>query len=255
MEGNVLDISVLSLVILYLISGIFALFIHILKLGILKDFITSLMRMSIQLFIGSFVLLFIFKVNTFWIVLLFFLIMSLIASQTIIRKSNLKRAYYIYPVIFLVSFFMTSFFQFFIVNCKNLFEARYFITISGMLMGNSMNACAVALERFNSDIKENYDLVETFLSFGATQFESVMIFFKKALRSSLMPIITNMSSVGIVFFPGMMTGQILAGANPTVAVKYQIAMMITIAITILLTTLLSLYFWTINFFRTVEHGI
>ncbi|MGB9732016.1 MULTISPECIES: ABC transporter permease [Calditerrivibrio] len=242
MSDSAKDISIISMAILYLFSGGLGLLIHILKLGILKDFIYSLIRMSFQLFLGSFVLMYIFKINTLWIVLLFFTLMSVVASRTIIQKSKIGESFFIYPIIFFTSFLLTFIFQVVIVGTDTWYDARYFITISGMIMGNSMNACAVALDRFNNDLKENYDLIETLFSFGASNFEAVSIFFKKSLRSALMPIITNMSSVGIVFFPGMMTGQILAGSNPTVAVKYQIAIMITIAIFVLISTMLNLYF-------------
>lgn len=246
------DISLLSMIILYLLSGGLALIIQVFNLGILKEYLYSLMRMSIQLFFGSFVLMYVFKINRFWIVLIFFTVMSVVASRTIIQKSKIGNQFFIYPVIFLSSFIATFIFQVVIVGVDVWYEARYFVTISGMIMGNSMNACAVALDRFNSDLKDNYDLIEMFFSFGATKFEAVSLFFKKALRSALMPIITNMSSVGIVFFPGMMTGQILAGSAPTVAVKYQIAIMVTIAITVLINTMLNLYFSIKIFFKRFD---
>lgn len=248
MAENVKDISILSMVFLYFLSGGLALIIHILNLGIVKDFIVSLLRMSVQLFLGSMALMYIFKVNTYWIVLIFFTIMSIVASHTIMKKSRVNE-WFIYPIIFIVSFVMTFIFQFFIVANSTWYESRYFITIAGMIMGNSMNACALALERFNGELKENRDLMETFFSFGANNFEAVSEFFKKALRSALMPIVTNMSSVGIVFFPGMMTGQILAGADPTNAVKYQIAIMVVIAMSVLISTMLNLYFMMVSYFN------
>ncbi len=51
----------------------------------------------------------------------------------------------------------------------------------------------------------------------------------KALRNGLMPIINAMSAAGLIALPGMMTGQILAGADPVEAVKYQILIMFLIA--------------------------
>jgi putative ABC transport system permease protein len=38
-----------------------------------------------------------------------------------------------------------------------------------------------------------------------------------------------MAAAGIVFIPGMMTGQILAGADPLEATKYQIVVMLMVA--------------------------
>jgi len=194
------DISIVSMIILYLLSGGLALIIHMLKLGIIMEFIIALARMSVQLFIGAIVLKYVFKINTPLIVLVFFTVMTVVASSTVLKKSKVQNGNFIYPIIFLVSFIMTFLFQVVIVKNENWYEARYFITIAGMVMGNSMNACALALERFQNDLTENYELIETLFSFGATNFEAVAEFFKRSLRSALMPVITNMTSIGIVFF-------------------------------------------------------
>jgi len=52
---------------------------------------------------------------------------------------------------------------------------------------------------------------------------------REALRAGLMHIINAMSAAGLISLPGMMTGQILAGVDPTEAVKYQILIMFLIA--------------------------
>ncbi|MEF3255345.1 MAG: ABC transporter permease [Deferribacterales bacterium] len=243
------DISLISMILLYLFSGALIAFTEILKLNMLKEFLISLFRMSIQLFLGSIILLYIFKINTLWIVMAFFVLMSIVASITIIKKSKIKKGSFIYINVFVVTLLVTFIFQFFIIQHNLWYDARYFITIAGMIMGNSMNASALALERFKNEITENYDLVKTFLSFGANDFEAISLFFRKSLKASLIPIITNMSSIGIVFFPGMMTGQILAGSDPTIAVKYQIAIMIMISISVLITTFLNLFFLMKNLFK------
>lgn len=43
-----------------------------------------------------------------------------------------------------------------------------------------------------------------------------------------MPIINAMAATGVVALPGMMTGQILSGVDPTEAVKYQLLIMFLI---------------------------
>ena len=46
-----------------------------------------------------------------------------------------------------------------------------------------------------------------------------------ALRTSLIPITNMLIAVGLVSVPGMMTGQILSGVSPLIAVRYQIMVM------------------------------
>ncbi len=50
-----------------------------------------------------------------------------------------------------------------------------------------------------------------------------------AVKTGLMPVINAMAAAGVVSLPGMMTGQILAGAPPGEAAKYQILVMFLIA--------------------------
>ena len=45
----------------------------------------------------------------------------------------------------------------------------------------------------------------------------------------MIPVTNIMAAAGIVALPGMMTGQILAGAPPMQAVAYQIVIMFTLA--------------------------
>ena len=45
----------------------------------------------------------------------------------------------------------------------------------------------------------------------------------------MIPTINSMAAVGIVFIPGMMTGQILAGVDPLEATGYQIVVMLMVA--------------------------
>ncbi len=64
---------------------------------------------------------------------------------------------------------------------------------------------------------------------GATRWEAARQPMQHAVRTGMIPIINAMMVVGIVSLPGMMTGQILSGASPLEAVKYQIVIMFLIA--------------------------
>ena len=59
--------------------------------------------------------------------------------------------------------------------------------------------------------------------------EAIADYRKQAIRSGMIPIINAMAAAGVVSLPGMMTGQILAGARPVEAVKYKILIMFLIA--------------------------
>jgi putative ABC transport system permease protein len=115
-----------------------------------------------------------------------------------------------------------------IVGQDPLYDPRYVIPLGGMIIGNSMNACAIAFERFHSLMKRDHRLILTMLSLGATGKEATATQFKEALKAAFLPILITMSATGMVVLPGMMTGQILSGTAPITAVRYQIAIMMGI---------------------------
>lgn len=91
-----------------------------------------------------------------------------------------------------------------------------------MVIGNFMNAVAIALERFFGELCRRRGDVEMLLSPGADYKEASAEVFRAAVKAGMIPSINAMMGVVIVFLPGMMTGQILAGANPLVSIRYQI---------------------------------
>ena len=66
------------------------------------------------------------------------------------------------------------------------------------------------------------------LALGYERDEALAPLRRPAARAGMMPIINSMAAAGVVFLPGMMTGQILAGVEPGQAVKYQMVIMFLI---------------------------
>jgi putative ABC transport system permease protein len=99
----------------------------------------------------------------------------------------------------------------------------------GMVLGNALTSTSLALDRFMEDLVNRQNQIESLLALGATRWEAAHETIKEALRTGMIPIINSMMVMGIVGLPGMMTGQILAGATPTDAVRYQIVIIFAIA--------------------------
>ena len=85
---------------------------------------------------------------------------------------------------------------------------------------------AIALERLFREMRQQKDLIETKLCLGADYREASSEMFKNAVTAGMIPSINAMMGVGLVFIPGMMSGQILAGADPLQAIRYQIVIML-----------------------------
>jgi len=156
--------------------------------------------------------------------------------MTVANTQTLKGA-----SISLRTFFPTSFLSIFIgtalvsivfigiaISPSPIYDARYLVPIAGMILGNCLRSNVIVLERFFSGVRENPKEWQTYLSLGATKLEAVRPYMQKAIKASLSPALTTMTTMGIVSLPGMMTGQVLGGSVPFVAIKYQIAIMICI---------------------------
>jgi len=109
------------------------------------------------------------------------------------------------------------------------FDPRYSIPLLGIVLGNTMTGISLGLQTLTGRLSRDRVAVEAQLTLGATRWQATLPVSRGALRSALMPTVNSMAVTGLVAFPGMMTGQILAGAEPVEAVKYQVLIMFLIA--------------------------
>lgn len=210
-----------------------------------KALIGSILRMCLQLSFVGLYLKFLFQFNSPFLNTAYLLIMITIACHSILRSSNLKIKRLFIPVFFsiLIPFILILFFfNAVVVNISNLFEARYLVPVGGMLLGNCLKSIIIGLNRFYSGIRKDEKTYLYSLSLFNSRFIALKPYFKDAFLSAVNPTIASMSTIGLVALPGMMTGQILGGSIPIVAIKYQIAIMLSIFYLEYFSTLLSIIF-------------
>ena len=199
------------------------------KLQLERDLLVGTIRTFAQLFLMGYALQLIFRINEWWIIVLIFAAMIFFAAYTI-RGRIKEREIPFFPSTLLammlsymlVSILVTGV----IIGAKPWWTPQYFLPIGGMVIGNSMNAIALSLERLLSDLRKRREEVEMMLSLGADYKEASQDILKQAMSAGMIPSINSMMGVGLVFIPGMMTGQILAGVDPLIAIRYQIMVMV-----------------------------
>ncbi|MBU1168331.1 MAG: iron export ABC transporter permease subunit FetB [Proteobacteria bacterium] len=242
MEHHIIDIGPYQLaicLIFVVISGI-ASIVYSLKLE--KDLLIGTVRTFVQLFILGYVLKFVFAMSNMFLVIGVFAFMIFFAAWTIYGRVKDKQIHFFFPVFvsMLLSFFLVAFLvTAVVVNVKPWWEPRYFIPLGGMVIGNSMNAIAIAIERLIGDLKSKRGEIEMKLCLGADSREASKLLLQKAMQAGMIPSINSMMAVGMVFIPGMMTGQILSGSDPLIAIKYQIVVMIMLTGSTALGTLIT----------------
>jgi putative ABC transport system permease protein len=136
-----------------------------------------------------------------------------------------------------------------ILRIQPWYNPYYLIPLMGMVIGNSLNSATLAVERLDSDLRNTRDQVEALLALGATSRQAAAAPVRDAMKAAMIPIINSMMVVGLVSLPGMMTGQILGGSVPLVAIKYQVLIMYMIAFStavtaVVLTTLRARAYFT-----------
>ena len=200
-----------------------------LRLGLQRDLLWGTVRTFAQLFMLGLVLKYVFHIRIWWPVLLIFWCMLAFAVQIIHGRVKERSVRYLdttFLSMFLSFTLITMIINGLIVQVRPWYEPRYFLPLGGMIIGNSMNAIAIALERLFGELRKSKDQVEMRLALGATYREAAADITRGAVRAGMIPSINAMMGVGMVFIPGMMTGQILAGADVITAAKYQVMVML-----------------------------
>jgi putative ABC transport system permease protein len=136
-----------------------------------------------------------------------------------------------------------------VVRISPWYEPQYFIPIAGMLVGNSMTGISLAVKSLLEGMTFQRAAVEEALMLGATPQDAARAIVNSTFDAAILPTINSMVGMGIVFLPGMMTGQILSGTVPTTAISYQIAIMLGILGAVALTVFIMLHWGTRTFFN------
>lgn len=176
----------------------------------------ALFRMLIQLMLIGYVLTYIFDADSPYLVVLILSIMLIAASMIALRPVQKRhKSLYLHAFIsiFVGGFFSLGMVVFGVLDLNPWYEPRFLIPIAGMIFANSMNAVSISAERFESEINRGNGYIDA----RSTSY-----------KAALIPIINALFAVGLVSLPGMMTGQILSGVDPLIAVRYQIMVMLMI---------------------------
>ncbi len=191
------------------------------KIPVQKDIALGSVRAFVQLIAVGYVLEYIFGMESIWLILLAILIMITVGAHAAAgRATGVRGAFRVtFPAIIIGSTFTLGLML--LVRIVP-FKAQYIIPLAGMIVGNSMNASALTVNRIAADLKANAPAIETALALGKGWREASRPYQKNAATAGMLSILNFMKTVGIVALPGAMTGMILAGADPLKAVLFQI---------------------------------
>ncbi|MDD2431557.1 MAG: iron export ABC transporter permease subunit FetB [Firmicutes bacterium] len=200
-----------------------------------KDILISAIRAFLQLFVTGYLLQFVFNAESYYLTAAVLLFMTIVAGRDASKRGKgLPHAFQIVTLSIGLGEIVTLGILLLIKVIS--FSPSEAIPLSGMILGNSMIAASLALERLKSSMAQRKNEVEALLALGATPRQASSNALRETLRAAIIPTVDRLKTMGIVSLPGMMSGLILAGQAPTEAVKYQIIVMFMLTLTVSVTS-------------------
>ncbi len=141
-----------------------------------------------------------------------------------------------------------------LVLALGVFDAtpRYLVPVGGMVIGNAMTATAVALNRLADDVADQSGRIEATLALGATAGQATKGLVTRSLRSAMIPLLDQTKTTGLVSFPGVLVGSLVAGAEPIDAVRLQLVLLWILLGAVALSALISTALGYRGFFTSAD---
>lgn len=240
--NGIIDLQLWQMIAAYIFVLILMIMVRLKGIPREKEILISSVRMTIQLILTGYLLVYLFTTSSPLYTILVLIAMEVFSIFNIIKRSKAKISSKLKRII---AFSMIAgtlscllFFLFIVVRISPWYDPQYFIPIAGMLIGNSMTGITLGVTRLVDGMQSQKHLVEGALMLGATPKMAAKQIVNHAFDSAILPTMNSMVGMGIVFLPGMMTGQILSGTSPVTAIEYQIAIMLGILGSVALTVIL-----------------
>jgi putative ABC transport system permease protein len=216
-----------------------------------RDIAVATARSFVQLTAIGYVIKLIFEADTIWLVLVLLSVMVVFGAIT--ARSRAKRV----PDAFwplLVALALAGGVTLGLVVALGIFDPtpRYLVPVGGMVIGNAMTASAVALNRLGDEVADSRARIEATLSLGATAREAAAPLVRRALRSGTITLVDSIKTTGLIFFPGTMVGMLLAGAEPTDAVRLQLILLYLLLGSVAIAALVATTLAYRNFFTPAQ---
>jgi putative ABC transport system permease protein len=131
-------------------------------------------------------------------------------------------------------------------------KPRFLVPVGGMVIGNAMTSAAVALNRLGDEMRAQAREIEATLALGATATEATRPLIRRSLRSGLIPLIDQTKTTGLVAFPGVLVGSLLAGADAQDAVRLQLVLLYALLGAVSIAALTAMALTYRNFFTAAQ---
>jgi putative ABC transport system permease protein len=222
------DIAIAALLLVF--DGLLSVW---LRLRFHRALALATIRMVVQLVAVGYLLRYVFASHSPWLTGVVVLVMSLVAVREVAvrpsRRLAAGNAIVALPNVLGVVILTTAFALMTAIRPQPWYDPHYAIPLVGILLGSILNASSIALTGVLDTVGLRRDAIEAQLLLGRTFRQAIAPVVSTAIRQAMVPVINQMAAAGVITLPGTMTGQLLAGADPVEAVKYQILLLILLS--------------------------
>ena len=197
MTGGVVNIGYVELVgasLLMLVAGIVS---WRMGLGQSRRIAVSTVRAFLQLLAMGLLLGYLFKYQTWWLVCLVLLGMCIAATQIATGRTN-KVVRGLWADVFLSITVSSMVIAFIVVegiiHADPWYNAMQLVPISGMILGNTLAAAAVATDRLFASMDSRANEIYMMVALGATPREAAFPSIKAAVGAGMTPLLAQLSA-------------------------------------------------------------
>ena len=187
-------------------------------------------RLAVQLTVIGFILRFVFAQSSPLWTAAVALLMLLVAGYELSQQQERRvQGWWIYGLGNATLLFAGGLATFYavaiVIGAKPWYAPRYLLPVLAMVLGSMLTSISLVLHTLTEGIDRERGAIEARIAQGGTRFEAAAPLLRRAVRVATLPLLNLMAVTGMVTLPGLMTGQILAGADPVEAAKLQIVLM------------------------------
>ena len=221
-------------------------------IGVWRELLPVSVSSFLQLLFIGFVILYLVKLSSVWLILLTVLVMAFNASFIASKRFNLKayKRFEVLPFAFasigLVNFFLL--FLYLIFGVITL-RAEMFVPFAGLLLAAGMRSISLFSQYVRDLILRERDILEGFYALGAPDSVVRDYILKKAIPLTTVVIRDMLKAAGIVHIPGVMVGLLMAGTPPLKAAVMQFLVLASMLFSMFCTPIV--FFYLLTTFRGI----
>lgn len=223
------ELSWLNVAIAFAFVSIDAILSVTFHLGLAGSLLVAAVRCVLQLSVMGLVLDKVFAAGNIWGVFGIAALLNVLGATEATFNKSKQRFANMFPMVLLAM--LSATFPVAILGSKYamaeqpFWKPNQFVPVMGMILGNAISAIGIGINYVNKEFTENREKIEAYLAMGASRFEACRPIGVEALKMALLPTINQMSVIGLISIPGMMTGALIAGHSVQQAARLQMIIM------------------------------